>query len=211
MNSFELNKIALALLLTVLVIFGIGSLTDVIFEEQQLASHSYPVEMEAEATEMEVEAPVATADVEAEEQEPSLGHLLAAASVEAGEKVFKKCKACHTTDNGGKNLVGPNLWNVVGRTIGGVDGFAYSDGMKEKGGVWTYEKLDAFLKKPGDFVNKTKMSFAGLKKAEDRADVIVLLRSLSDAPLDLPAAAEEETEEAAPEAAAADEETTAEQ
>jgi len=204
LNSFELNKIALALLLTVLVVFGIGSLTDVIFEEQQLASHSYPVEMEAEDT-------VVTVEAEAEEQGPSLGDLLAAATVEKGEKVFKKCKACHTTDNGGKNLVGPNLWNVVGRTKGGVDGFAYSDGMKEKGGAWTYEDLDAFLKKPGDFVNKTKMSFAGLKKAEDRADVIVLLRSLSDAPLDLPAAAEEETEEAAPEAAAAEEETTAEQ
>jgi len=197
LNSFELNKIAMALLLTVLVMFGIFGLTDYIFEEQELASNAYPIEVEAADDGAETEV--------AEEAGPTLADLLAVASVEKGEKVFKKCKACHTSDNGGKNLVGPNLWNVVGRTKASVDGFAYSDGMSSKGGTWTFEDLDAFLKKPGNFVAKTKMSFAGLKKATDRAAVIAMLRSLSDSPLALPAVEAPVTEEPAVEEPAVEE------
>jgi len=168
----------MALLLTVLVVFVINGLTEVVFEEEELASNAFPVEMEVAVKDV--------VDVVAAPQGPSLGVLLAGASAEKGQTVFKKCKACHTTGNGGKNLVGPNLWNVVGRVKGSHDGYAYSSAMKDKGGEWIYEDLDAFLKNPGKFVTKTKMSFAGLKKSGDRAAVIVFLRSLSEAPADLP-------------------------
>ncbi|VAW05397.1 membrane c-type cytochrome cy [hydrothermal vent metagenome] len=194
MNSFELNKIALALLLTVLIIFGIAGLTGIIFEEKELATNAYPIEGTV--------ADVATPDedvVAAVEEGPSLADLLAVASLDKGVKVFKKCKACHTIDNGGKNLVGPNLWDVVGRAKAGASGFSYSDAMKSAGGEWTYEELDGFLKKPSGFIPKTKMTFAGLKKSADRAAVIVLLRSLSDAPHDLPSVAIPETEAGIPE------------
>lgn len=170
----------MALLLTVLVVMGINGLTEVIFEEEKLASNAFPIEMET-VTEEAVDVVV--------EQGPSLADLLALASLEKGQKIFKKCKACHTLDNGGKNLVGPNLWNIVGRDKAGLESFSYSAAMKGKGGAWTYDDLDAFLTKPGNFVAKTKMSFAGLKKPADRAAVIMLLRSLSDAPVELPAVA----------------------
>ena len=196
MNSFELNKIAMALLLTVLIMFGIFGLTDYIFDEEKLASNAYPIEVEAAADDAVVD--------DAVEEGPSFAELLAVASVDKGETVFKQCKACHTSDQGGKNLVGPNLWNVVGRTKASVDGFSYSDGMTNKGGAWTYDDLDAFLQKPSDFVEKTKMSFAGLKKASDRAAVIVLLRSLSDAPVDLPAVSAPAMEDPVAEEPAAD-------
>lgn len=191
MNSFELNKIAMALLLTVLVIFGIAGLTGIIFEEEELATNAYPIEVAG--------ADVATPDEDAVavvDEGPSLADLLAVASLDKGVKVFKKCKACHTTDNGGKSLVGPNLWDVVGRAKAGASGFSYSNAMKTAGGEWTYEDLDGFLKKPSSFMPKTKMTFAGLKKSADRAAVIVLLRSLSDAPHDLPSVAMPEMEDA---------------
>ncbi|MCF8474887.1 MAG: cytochrome c family protein [Emcibacter sp.] len=182
MNSFEINKIVMALLLTVLVIIGINGLTEVIFEEEKLASNAYPIEV-AEADAEAADAQDSSAVIE---EGPSLAQLLSVASASDGEAIFKKCKACHTQDMGGKNLVGPNLWNIVGRAKGGHEGFSFSDAMYAKGGNWTYEDLDHFLTKPSDFVPKTKMSFAGLKKATDRASIIAFLRSLSDAPADLP-------------------------
>jgi len=186
-NSFELNKIALALLLTVLVIFGISDLSKVIFKEEALTSNAYPIMVE---TTSETAAPVEVVEG------PSLPDLLAVASVDKGANVFKKCKACHTTDNGGKNLVGPNLWDIVGYAKGARDGFAFSSALTAVGGEWTYEDLDAFLKKPSKFVPKTKMSFAGLKKTSDRANVILYLRALSDTPVDLPAITVPPAEEA---------------
>ena len=104
----------------------------------------------------------------------------------AGKKVFKKCKSCHTVAKGGKNTVGPNLWDVVGKAKASTAGFAYSGVLKEKGGDWTYADLDAFLLSPKGFAKGTKMSFAGLKKTGDRAAVIAYLRSLSDSPKPLP-------------------------
>jgi cytochrome c len=115
-----------------------------------------------------------------------LSALLASADPADGEKVFKKCKACHTPEQGGPNRVGPNLWNVVGGPKAAHEGFSYSDAMKGLGGDWTYADLDAYLTKPKDFAPGTKMSFAGLKKPEDRAAVISYLRTLSDSPKPLP-------------------------
>ena len=101
----------------------------------------------------------------------------------AGEKVFRKCKACHAVGEGAENKVGPMLNNIVGRQMASVDGFKYSttlSGMGEAGDTWTDEALDAFLTKPRDFVDGTKMSFAGLRKDDDRADVIAYLKTFSD-------------------------------
>ena len=115
-----------------------------------------------------------------------IGTLLAAADAAAGVKVFKKCKSCHTVDKGGKNKIGPNLWEVVNSEAGKRAGFSYSKAMAAKGGTWNYENLAAFLTKPKAYLPGTKMAFAGLKKVKDRAAVIAYLRSLSDSPAPLP-------------------------
>ncbi len=114
----------------------------------------------------------------------------ATADLAAGEKVFKACKACHTADKGGKNATGPNLWSVIGRPAASIEGFAYSDGMKARAGQpWDAASLDSFLSGPKDFIPGTKMAFAGVKKAEDRAALIAWLSQQSDTPAPLPAAA----------------------
>ena len=98
-----------------------------------------------------------------------------------GEKVFKKCKACHVADEE-KNKVGPHLVNIVGRAAGSVEGYKYSKGMQakaEEGLVWDETNIDAYLTKPKDFIPKTKMAFPGLKKEDQRADVIAYLKSVA--------------------------------
>lgn len=119
-----------------------------------------------------------------------LPNLLAAADAKAGEALFAKCKACHTAEQGGPNGIGPNLYGVVGEAIAaGRGGFAFSDALKAKGGNWDFASLDTWLKNPKAFADGTKMSFAGLAKAEDRANVIVYLNSLgSNVPLPAPVA-----------------------
>ncbi len=112
--------------------------------------------------------------------------MLASADASKETKMFSKCKACHTVENGGKNKVGPNLWDIVGRAKASAGGFAYSGALKKMGGEWSYGNLDAFLAKPKDFVPGTKMVFARLKKAGHRAAMLAYLRSLSDAPKALP-------------------------
>jgi len=112
--------------------------------------------------------------------------MLASTDAGKGEKLFGKCKACHTAEKDGANKVGPNLWDIVGRAKGSHGGFAYSGAMKDKGGDWSFADLDVFLAKPKDFVPGTKMSFAGLKKADQRAAMLLYLRSLSDSPQALP-------------------------
>lgn len=139
--------------------------------------------------------PVVTAEPAAPEtpapEAPAIGDegvaaLLAAADVAAGAKLSKKCKACHGFDKDGKNKVGPNLWDIVGNAIAGVEGYKYSGALTDMGGEWTYDNLDAFLTKPKTFAPGTKMSFSGLKSPEDRANLSAFLRSLSDNPKPLP-------------------------
>jgi len=112
--------------------------------------------------------------------------LLAGANVENGKAKFRVCAACHTVAEGGKNLIGPNLWNVVNRSRAAADGFNYSPAMKQKEGAWTYEDLNAYLADPKGFIPNNKMAFTGLKKTDERADVIAYLRSLSPSPAPLP-------------------------
>jgi len=111
---------------------------------------------------------------------------LAAADVERGKAAAKKCASCHTFDKGGKNGVGPNLWNVVMAAKGHAEGFAYSQALLGTGGQWTYEALDAFLANPKAYAPGTKMSFAGISRPDERADLIAYLRTLADEPAPLP-------------------------
>lgn len=137
--------------------------------------------------------------VEGEEEEggedagPDLGTLLASADAAAGEQVFAKCSACHTIEQGGANGIGPNLYGTMGKAIAGHAGFAYSSALSEKGGEWTWENMDAWLESPRGFASGTKMSFAGLSKPEDRANVMEYLASMGGAPAKpAPAAVEPE-------------------
>jgi len=112
--------------------------------------------------------------------------LLAAAKPDGGAGTFKICAACHSGDKGGANKVGPALWGVVGRKTGSMDGFAYSEAMKGKGGEWTYDRLAAFLNNPKTYVSGTKMAFAGVQDPAKLADLLAYLSTLSDAPVPLP-------------------------
>ncbi len=170
-----LEKFGAAVLIVVWLIFGTNRIGDMLVHVDEPAA---PAVAAAKAA-----APAQAAPA----KDPGdLLALLAAADVLAGEKVFKKCKACHTADDSGKHKIGPNVWEVVGRTKANVPGYTYSGALKQLGGKWGYAELDAFLTKPKDFVPGTKMKFAGLKKAKQRAAVILYLRALSDSPLPLP-------------------------
>ena len=170
-----LEKIGGAILMTAWLVYAsitVGNL--MLYVEEPVVAMTKPETKKA--TKSETAAPAAE----------DLAVLLVAASPERGAKAFKKCKACHTTKSGGANRVGPNLWDVVGRSKAGAAGFAYSSALKKLGGAWSYEDLDGFLARPKKFVPGTKMSFAGMKKAKDRAAVIAYLRSFSESPKPLP-------------------------
>jgi len=179
MNTFELNKIAGAFLGSLLLLMLVNEIGNLLVHPRQPETTAIAIAMpEGSAT--------AAASAAAEPEKP-LAALLASADAAAGEKQAKKCAACHTFDAGGANKIGPNLHDIVGRQKASVDGFSYSSALREKGGAWTYEELNAFLTDPKGFVSGTKMVFAGLKKAEQRADVILYLRQQTEAPPPLPA------------------------
>jgi len=131
-------------------------------------------------------APEAEPAPAAEAGAAGIGERLAAADVAVGQKEARKCAACHSLDKGGKNKVGPHLWDVVGRNVATAEGFKYSNALTDIGGTWSYEKLDAFLTAPRDYASGTRMTFAGIKDAAERADLIAYLRTLSDNPKPLP-------------------------
>jgi cytochrome c len=182
MDSFEFNKIAGAILASALALFGINELSSIIMAPTIPEKNAYSIEVEASSDSADSSA------AEAADTGPSLGTLLASADVAAGQKVFKKCGACHTTDEGGANKIGPNLYGILENNKGASGSFGYSGALKEKGGTWTYADLDAFLTKPKGFIKGTKMSFSGIKKPTDRANVILFLRSLGKDNVALPAA-----------------------
>lgn len=178
MNSFEFNKIAAAVIIALLLLKVGGLVADGLIAPKALEKHAFAIE----GVEVKADAAGGAAPAGPEPIEP----LLASADPKAGEVVFKKCATCHTADKGGANKVGPNLYGVVNRKLGSHAGFAYSSAMAGHGGDWTYDALNHFLYKPRDYVKGTKMSFAGLSSAKDRADVIAYLRMQADSPAPLP-------------------------
>ncbi len=181
MDSYEWNKIAGWTLASVLLIASLNMLGDALVHPKTLKSPAYKVPGVEAAAPAGAKA-TATAATPAEPLAP----LLAKASVETGEKAAKKCLTCHSFEKGGANKIGPNLWGVLGGNKARIQGFAYSEGMKGKGGAWGFEDLNAFLINPKEFVPGTKMVFAGVASAQERADILAYLRKQSDSPPPLP-------------------------
>ena len=179
MDSFEFNKIAAAVLVTALLFIGIKELGNFIYHVDKPKKSAYKVEGVSE------NSVGIKKEVKVEEKLASIKPLLASASIDDGAKVFKKCAACHSIDKGGANKIGPALWGVVNRKIGGVQGFKYSSAMAKYGKNWSFEELNGFLHKPMKYMKGTKMGFIGLKKDKDRANVIAYMNSKSDAPAPL--------------------------
>jgi cytochrome c len=183
LDSYELNKIIGAVLFSILIILGLGILSDIIFEVEAPEKPGYMIAVESTEEDSDHGSTDDAAGAPEAGEAESLGTLLASGEIESGLKQVKKCAACHSFDEGGPNKIGPNLYNIVGREIASTPGFAYSSAMQALGGTWSYENLVAFLTKPKDLVPGTTMSFAGLKKPNQRADLIAYLRSISpDAP-----------------------------
>ena len=180
MDSFEINKIVAAVLMVALLIIGIGKVSDIIFHVEKPETPGYAVEIEKVAiTNAEV-------NTETAEQKVDISALMAMGDLATGEKVFKKCSACHSIVKGGKNNIGPALYNVIGRKVGIVSDYKYSKALTEYGKEWTLEELNGYLIKPAKWIKGTKMAFAGLRKEKDRASVILYLNQNSDNPLPLP-------------------------
>lgn len=174
------NKIAGALLATGLAVIGLNQLSGIVYKFEPAQKPGYAIAV--------VEASGGAAEVA--DTIPDWGTVLPAASVEAGAEVAKKCQSCHNLAAGGPNLTGPNLYGVEGRKPGSHPGFAYSAVMTDYGAknpAWTYDELYTFLKAPQATMAGTKMTFVGLKKADDRINMIAYLRTLNASPPPIPA------------------------
>lgn len=180
-GSLEGNKIFAAILTAGIIGVGSAVMSGILYHPHELEEPVYRVEAAAE------DGAAAGDEAAAAEEPQPIGPLLAAASVESGEKAAKKCAACHSFEPGGANKVGPALWGIVNRPIAAHEGFAYSEALAaKKDQVWDYDHLSAFLANPKAYAPGTKMSFAGISKETELADVIAYLRSLAEQPAPLP-------------------------
>lgn len=182
MNSY-VNMGVGALLGTIFVLMSVSIASEGIFHSEAPEKEGFAIVAEEAPAAGGGEAAPAAAVV-------PIAKLLASADAKAGETVFKKCQSCHDVTKGGPNKVGPNLYGIVDRPIASHEGFAYSSPMKDfsKGGSekWTFDHLNHFLLAPKKQVPGTAMGFAGLPKEQDRANVILYLHTLADAPVPLP-------------------------
>ena len=176
MDSFEVNKIIAAVLVTVLLVFGIDKISDIIFHVEKPNVQGYKVEIKVNNS----------ADQTKAEGQIDISALLALGDVDHGKKVFKKCAACHSIAQDGGNKIGPKLYNIIDRATGSISDYKYSKALASYGKEWTFEELNSFLIKPSTWIKGNKMGFAGLKKDEDRASVILYLNQNSDSPKELP-------------------------
>lgn len=186
--SLEMNKLAAAVLVAGLSAMVVGKVTDVLYHPQPAKERGYSIDVPE----------VAATGAPAVEEGPALiAEYTANASVERGQALAKACVACHSFEKGGANKVGPNLYAIIGSHYGHMADYAYSKALLErKDEIWEVQSMSEFLTKPQKYLPGTKMGFAGIKKPEDRADVIAYLNSLSDNPKPLPVA-EAKTEAAA--------------
>jgi cytochrome c len=172
MDTFELNKIIMSVLLALMILKAGDIIGDKLVSPVYLKKNVFVVEGVAQ-----MELP--SGEKKEEKLEP-IEPLLAKANVDNGKKIAKQCLQCHSFDKGGPNKTGPDLWNISKRGVAKKADFAYSSALKKKGGEWTPDNLNVFLHQPRSDIPGTKMSFAGLKKAQDRADVIAFLETLKD-------------------------------
>ena len=180
MDSFELNKIIAAVLMVALLIIGISKLSDIIFYVEKPKTPGYAPDVVQAVTSS------TQSNLEVAEDKIDIAALMAMGDLTTGEKVFKKCAACHSIVKGGKNNIGPALYNVVGRKVGAIDDYKYSKALSGYEKEWTFEELNGYLIKPAKWIKGTKMAFAGLRKEKDRASVILYLNQNSDNPKPLP-------------------------
>lgn len=187
MDGFEFNKIAGAILATLLFVLGSNKILGALYAPEIPEKKAYVVEgVVAEASASTTEAAPAQA-----EPELPLAALLVKADPDKGKKLTGQCISCHSFEKGGPNKTGPNLYGILGGPFAHLEGYPYSDGFKAehaKGTIWSMETLFMYLKDPKSVVPGTKMTFAGLKKADQRADIIAYLRTQNDNPPPLPAA-----------------------
>ena len=176
MDSLEINKIIAAILVVVALIIGLDKISGSIFHAEKPKNPGYKVEVMAASI---TDAPDTGEKID-------IAALMAMGDLDHGKKIFKKCAACHSIKQGGGNKIGPALYNVVGRTIGGVSDYKYSKSLMSYGKEWTFEELNGFLIKPTTWIKGTKMAFAGLKKEKDRASVIIYMNQNGDIPKLLP-------------------------
>ena len=181
MDSFEINKIIASILLVALLIIGISKISNIIFKVYKLDSSAYKVELTDDGAKQISEENTMKAD-----DKVDISALMALGDIAHGEKVFKKCSACHSIEAGGGNKIGPALYNVVGRKIAALEDYKYSKALVEYTKNWSFEELNGFLIKPQKWIKGTKMAYAGLRKEKDRASVILYLNKYSDNPLPLP-------------------------
>ena len=181
MDSFEINKIIASILLVALLIIGISKISNIIFKVDKLDTSAYKVELTDDGPKQISEDITMKA-----EDKVDISALMALGDIAHGEKVFKKCSACHSIEAGGGNKIGPALYNVVGRKIAAVGDYKYSKALVEYKKNWSFEELNGFLIKPQKWIKGTKMAYAGLRKEKDRASVILYLNKYSDNPLPLP-------------------------
>ena len=162
-----MNKIIVSIVLAIILVLGIGKITDVIYYVETPEKSAYQVAtVDTAASTTSTETSSGTGDIMA---------IFASTSAAEGAKVFKQCLACHSIAEGGKNKIGPALWGVLGRQAGSLPDYKYSKAMAAYGKKWSFEEMNGFLLKPKDWIKGTKMSYAGLKKEKDRAAVILYM------------------------------------
>ncbi len=178
MNSFEINKIIAAIILTIVIVFGVNKLADVIYYVKAPESNTYNIVTETKE--------ISKGDTVKTGGDINISALLALGNIDHGKMIFKKCAACHSASKGGGNKIGPALWGVIGRKAGSISNYKYSKAMSGFGKTWNFETVNTFLIKPKDYIKGTKMAYVGLKKEKDRASIILYLNEQSDSPVPLP-------------------------